>query len=624
MEYLHGTYSFPLVALSVLIAVVSSYAALTLNERVRFFQGRSRAVWMLLGSLTMGIGVWSTHIVGMLAFRLPFPVYYDPAYMGLALLLSVGASGGAIAVMADKSVSGVRLVLGGGLTGLAIACTHYIGVSGMRLPVQLSYNPYLVLLSVVIACGVSFGALYISVRQRSAGRHLSRKHKLMGALGLGAAIAGLHYTAMLGSHFSVAGELGNFELIRGRDEMRLVRWIGAAGLISMLLIAFSQFLDRRFALSVAEKNKQRYDLIFEHNPDMVCLFDLKGRLLRTNPAAERIMGYDAASFEGRSFAQFVSRRESYKIRSCFAKVLQGTPQTIEFSIRHRAGHDVILSTTIVPMIEAGKIIDIYTISKDITEQKKTERQLIQAKLEAERAARMKSEFLAIMSHEIRTPLNGVIGMSELLQETPLSEEQREYVGIIVKSGRSLMNVINEVLDFSKLEHDKVNLHQDPFYLQRMMEDTLQLFHPNIRQRRLEIRWQLDPDLPELLVGDEGRIRQILINLVGNAVKFTEEGEIAIRIRQKQREGERLQLEFTVKDTGVGIPQSYMPHLFQPFHQNDSSARKHGGTGLGLAICKRLVELMDGTIRVESKEGQGTKFTFTIYVKTAGDRLAVSV
>ncbi|WP_159888516.1 MHYT domain-containing protein [Paenibacillus puerhi] len=624
MEHLHGTYSFPLVVMSVLIAVGSSYAALTLKERVFSYQGPARTTWMLLGALVMGIGIWSAHLIGMLAFRLPFPVFYAPLYTGLSFVLSIVASGAAMAVTADRSPSGAKLLIGAALTGIAIAGTHYIGMGGMRMPAQLSYNPYLVSLSVVIACGVSFGALYVSVRYRRSGRHLTHRQRLSAALLLGVAIAGLHYTAMLAARFSLTEELDGLALIPGRDEMRLVRWIGAAGLLSMLLIAFSQFLDRKFALRVAERNKHRYDSIFEHNPDMVCLFDLNGRLLRTNPAAQRITGYDFTSYAGRSFTQFVNRREGYKIRSCFAKVLQGSPQTVEFSIRHRSGHEIMLSTTIVPMIEDGKIVDIYTISKDITEQKKTEKQLLQAKLEAERAARMKSEFLAIMSHEIRTPLNGVIGMSELLQETQLTEEQQEYVSIMVKSGRSLMNVINEVLDFSKLEHDKVNLHQDPFCLQRTMEDTLLLFRPEIRQRSLQIRWRLDPALPELLVGDEGRIRQILINLIGNAVKFTEEGEVDVSIRQKHREGDRLQLEVTVKDTGAGIPESYIPHLFQPFHQHDSSARKHGGTGLGLAICKRLVELMDGNIRVESRPGEGTKFTFTICVRASEDRVAVSV
>ncbi|MEK8132867.1 MHYT domain-containing protein [Paenibacillus filicis] len=624
MEHLHETYSLPLVALSLLVAFVASYASLALAERVWSFQGRGRASWIVLGAVTLGMGIWSTHLIGMLAFQLPVSVHYDPLYMALSLLFAVGASGAAMTVTAGKAPSGAKFLGGGALIGSAIAGMHYVGMAGMRTAAQLSYTPYLVVLSVAIACGLSFAVLYASARYRRSGRQATPSKRLAGALALGAAIAGMHYTGMLAAHFSFAGELNQTELIPGRDEMRLASWIGAAALLSMLLIALTQYLDRRLALRMAEWNKQRYDSIFEHNPDMVCLFDPNGRLLRTNPAAERITGYDSGSYAGRSFSQFVNRRESYKIRSCFAKVLQGSPQTVEFSIRHRAGHEIILSTTIVPMIADGKIVDIYTISKDITEQKKAEKQLVQAKLEAERAARMKSEFLAIMSHEIRTPLNGVIGMSELLLETPLTEEQREYVAIMVKSGRGLTQVINEVLDFSKLEHDKVSLHQDPFSLQRTMEDTLQLFRPEIRQRSLEIHWLLDPAVPELLLGDEGRIRQILINLISNAVKFTEEGTVDIRIRQKHREGERLQLECTVRDTGTGIPDSYIPHLFQPFHQHDSSARKHGGTGLGLAICKRLVELMEGQIQVESVQGKGTKFTFTIVVRTSGDRLAVSV
>lgn len=274
------------------------------------------------------------------------------------------------------------------------------------------------------------------------------------------------------------------------------------------------------------------------------------------------------------------------------------------------------------MIADGKIADIYTISKDITEQKRTEKQLLQAKLEAERVARIKSEFLAVMSHEIRNPLNGVIGMSELLQETALSAEQREYVKIIAKSGMGLLTVIQNILDFTKMESGKMTLNQDPFSLQVTLEETLQLFLRQCQQQELDVRWQLDQALPALVVGDEGRLKQVLLNLIGNAVKFTEKGGIDIHIRQKKREGDRLQLEFTVRDTGIGIAETNLPHLFQPFYQTENTARKHGGTGLGLAISRRLIELMGGTIAVESKIGEGTKVIFTIQARVYEDRTAV--
>ncbi|MUG70769.1 MULTISPECIES: MHYT domain-containing protein [Paenibacillus] len=622
MEYLHGTYSLPLVLLSVSIAFFSSYCALYVNERLLTMKGRSRAVGMGLGAVAAGLGIWSMHFVGMLAYRLPVEVHYDTTYLILSMLLPVAGVWAALWVMTRSAVSGLQSLAGGLFTGLAIAGMHYTGMAALRLPAVLSYEPYLVVLSFLLAFALSFNAIRLSLLHRRKRSPSSPWRKAGAAVVFGTAIVGVHNLGMLAAQFKAQGQVDVVHRAVRIDEMLLASWLGAAALLIVAIVAVSQHMDGRFALRVAHLNKQRYDSIFEHNPDMVCMFDLNGRLLRTNPAAERVTGYESGAYLGRPFTQFLSRRDSLKIRSCFARALQGTPQTVECTIRHRSGQEIILSTTIVPMIADGKIADIYTISKDITEQKRTEKQLLQAKLEAERVARIKSEFLAFMSHEIRNPLNGVIGMSELLQETALSAEQREYVKIIAKSGMGLLTVIQNILDFTKMESGKMTLNQAPFSLQVTLEETLQLFLRQCQQQELDVRWQLDQALPALVVGDEGRLKQVLLNLIGNAVKFTEKGGIDIHIRQKKREGDRLQLEFTVRDTGIGIAETNLPHLFQPFYQTENTARKHGGTGLGLAISRRLVELMGGTIAVESKIGEGTKVIFTIQARVYEDRTAV--
>ncbi|MGG2196639.1 MHYT domain-containing protein [Paenibacillus validus] len=622
MEYLHGTYSLPLVLLSVSIAFFSSYCALYVNERLLTMKGRSRAVGMGLGAVAAGLGIWSMHFVGMLAYRLPVEVHYDTTYLILSMLLPVAGVWAALWVMTRSAVSGLQSLAGGLFTGLAIAGMHYTGMAALRLPAVLSYEPYLVALSFLLAFALSFAAIRLSLLHRRKRSPSSPWRKAGAAVVFGTAIVGVHNLGMLAAQFKAQGQVDVVHRAVRIDEMLLASWLGAAALLIVAIVAVSQHMDGRFALRVAHLNKQRYDSIFEHNPDMVCMFDLNGRLLRTNPAAERVTGYESGAYLGRPFTQFLSRRDSLKIRSCFARALQGTPQTVECTIRHRSGQEIILSTTIVPMIADGKIADIYTISKDITEQKRTEKQLLQAKLEAERVARIKSEFLAVMSHEIRNPLNGVIGMSELLQETALSAEQREYVKIIAKSGMGLLTVIQNILDFTKMESGKMTLNQDPFSLQVTLEETLQLFLRQCQQQELDVRWQLDQALPALVVGDEGRLKQVLLNLIGNAVKFTEKGGIDIHIRQKKREGDRLQLEFTVRDTGIGIAETNLPHLFQPFYQTENTARKHGGTGLGLAISRRLIELMGGTIAVESKIGEGTKVIFTIQARVYEDRTAV--
>lgn len=297
--------------------------------------------------------------------------------------------------------------------------------------------------------------------------------------------------------------------------------------------------------------------------------------------------------------------------------------TVDSLITTRQGEERwIADASIELRDDQGNSIGSIGLLQDITERKNTEEELRRAKDAAETAARSKAEFLANMSHEIRTPLNAVIGMTSLLLDTPLIAEQRDFTETIRGSGNTLLTLINDVLDFSKIEVGKLDLEMAPFDLIASIEDILDLFAPHTFHKGLELTYTIAPNTPTMIVGDPGRLRQILTNLVGNAVKFTEKGEVTVSVQGKPI-GDHCLLQFSVRDTGIGIREEDRGHLFQSFSQVDASTtRRYGGTGLGLAISRHLSELMGGEMWMESEVGKGATFHFTIQVGLAPAQAAL--
>jgi signal transduction histidine kinase len=248
-----------------------------------------------------------------------------------------------------------------------------------------------------------------------------------------------------------------------------------------------------------------------------------------------------------------------------------------------------------------------------------ETKLSLANRELAEAAAAKGRFLATMSHEIRTPLNAVIGLAGLLADTQLNDEQREFANIIRVSGSHLLTIINDILDFSKIEAGSLTLEAIPYSVENLLEETLDMVATPAREKSLELAYELWPDVPSTVLGDPGRVRQILLNFLSNSVKFTERGEILASVSARQNSGQQRELVFAVRDTGIGLSPEQCSRLFQPFAQADhSTSRKYGGTGLGLVICKDLVEAMGGSLRVESHPGQGSRFWFSLPLERVDD------
>ncbi len=353
--------------------------------------------------------------------------------------------------------------------------------------------------------------------------------------------------------------------------------------------------------------------------------DKDGVIQLFNPYAEQLLGFHSDDMVGWSTpaeihdpeevaarAEQLSQELGIPVEAGFeafiAKARLGQPDTNEWTYICKDGSRVPVSLTVTAIHDdAGQLTGYLGIAQDISERKRAEEALRQAKEAAEAASRAKSDFLAVMSHEIRTPMNGVLGMAQLLQQTPLTGQQRQYAQAIRQSGEALLSVINDILDFSKIEAGKLELEPIPFDLEKELHDVLQLLAPAAHEKHLELLFNYPIDCPRQLIGDSTRVRQIALNLVGNALKFTECGHVLVSVTGRSEHG-HAKLRFSVRDTGQGIPADKQERLFKPFSQADSSTtRTHGGTGLGLAICKRLVEMMNGQIGVESRLGEGSEF-----------------
>lgn len=436
----------------------------------------------------------------------------------------------------------------------------------------------------------------------------------------------------------VLGAFANYRDAVGEPTDENLRILGWAA--KMAAIAIEKRQDEEALAESEEKFRQ----IAENTEEVFWLRSAdNARILYISPAYERIWGRTCQSLYDHpdSFVDTVHAADRSKLYAEFNKYKEGGTFDLEYRIVRPDGHTRWIHARSFPVRDAtGAVVRHTGIASDITERKRAEEALRQSNValelafeqskllavEAQAANKVKSEFLANMSHEIRTPMNGVIGLTSLLLDTELSDKQRHFVGLLKSSGEALLELINNILDFSKIEANQIKLEYKDMDLAGVLSEVVGLMIASAHEKKIELKVDVLPDTPTVIRGDRVRLRQILINLVGNAIKFTEQGQVVIRVEEDRAEwrraaarklnektaAEKAYLRFTVKDTGIGIPADKHDCLFQQFSQVDGSVtRKYGGTGLGLAICKQLVELMGGQIGVESQKGQGAEFWFVL-------------
>jgi PAS domain S-box-containing protein len=688
----------------------------------------------------MGLGIWSMHYIGMLAFHLPIPVQYDWPTVLASLLAAILASAIALFVVSRPRMGIANAAIGSLFMGAGIAGMHYIGMEAMRLAGMCHYSMPIVAVSVLLAVVISFVGLWLLFHVREESKSLAWR-KMASAVAMGAAIPIMHYTGMAASTFTPSSDIPDLSNAVSVSTLGMMA-IAIVTLMVLGLAVLGSILDRRYSAQTRELEAadKRYRLLFERSlagvlrtsldgrildcneacarifgfasreelmatpiseryahpddrksflaqlqaeqsvtnyehclrrkdgstvwvlgsntlvtdkngmpnviegtliditerkrveealgaseakfrgilecaPDAIAISDMQGRVLLVNAETERLFGYRRDEMIGQSIEMLVperfrenhaGHREAYAQNP--SRRLMGVGPDLWGLRKDRTEFPIEIS---LGTIAASEGTLISSAIRDITARKRSEEELKKAKETAETASRAKSEFLANMSHEIRTPMNGIIGMTELALDTNLTDEQREYLSMVKLSANSLLTVINDILDFSKIEAGKMELDSSEFSVREILEESIRSLSVAAAEKHLELVSDIHSDIPDLVAGDPIRLRQVAVNLLGNAIKFTDRGEVVLQAEVQLIENNNVEVHFIVRDTGIGISQDKQALIFEAFAQADgSSSRKYGGTGLGLTISSQLVAMMGGRIWLESELGQGSTFHFT--------------
>ena len=642
---LAGLHDVTLVAVSISVAILAAFAAWAVVDRIVMSRSQaSRRIWLWTGAGAMGTGIWAMHFIGMLAFALPVASSYRFWPTLLSAIPAVLGSAAALHVMSRESIGWKRLQVGALALALAIGTMHYLGMEALTVSATMHYRPGMFLLSIVVAYVLSLVALYVRFVARRQG--LTVKYRIVGATIMGLAVACMHYTAMSAAIFA---HMGDHDSVHGVPPVLVGVLIGMFVLFILSVTLIGTLVDRKLSTASESllENAIRHSTVLNTMANSLLTFDPQGRIESVNAAAQRLFGYSERELLTKNVEDLVPRALAH-VQSRRAVHATNGPSTFETEGHTQLGQVVPVEVVISPMMIGEQ--QLYSaLVADITERREAEvaleeqfREVEQARrtaadqaeelrhqaeeLEvardrAEAAARAKAEFLAAMSHEIRTPMNGVLGMAHILLDTTLTPDQREFVRTIHTSGQALLTIINDILDFSKIEAGKLDIEPIPFDTHGVAADVIDLLLPAAEAKGIEFAMRIAPELPRWAVGDPGRIRQIMLNLVSNAIKFTQAGHVLIEMTGQEETGTAA-IRVAVSDTGIGISEASRARLFSEFSQADASTtRKYGGTGLGLAISKRLVELMHGVIGVDSIQGKGSTFWFELRLPLAPNHSA---
>ncbi|TPV60905.1 PAS domain S-box protein [Aestuariibacter sp. GS-14] len=744
---LTGEYEPFLVLVSISIAVFASFMGFQVATQASSAgTPMAKRLLLMVGAIAQGVGIWSMHFVGMLAFELCTSVSYDWHITLISMFPGIGAAWVALRFLTTNTIAPLQIALGGVLVGAGIGAMHYIGMAAMEMAPLLKYDSAIFALSIVVAVLLAMLSLWVRnglhkiIRTRLSNTNVN----ILAGIVMGFAISGMHYTGMAAARFVSPPGL---KLVPQDSEVSVfmaavITFI--ATMVIALVLGISLLAKYKDITKIANANEKRLTGLMDSAVEGVLTVNSKGIVISANPSVTRILGWKREQLIGEDVTKIVpeNRRHLYS-KNFFSHVqepknekligssrdvlaldvnLRPIPVRVSLShteidnepffilflsdirerlamekavkdneekfrslianipgIAYRCLNDttwpmVFISNAVekitgysakdfllpepkisfsdlfhpddIPLIEAAiadqqeytmeyRIIarDGYTrwlrehgrfirndnneivwldgFIMDITDRRKMENELVVAKDVAEQAAASRAAFLANMSHEIRTPMNAVIGFSDILLDTPLNTEQHKHVSTINRSARSLLHLLNDILDSAKLDKGKLELEYNDFILSDEIDTVISTFWLEAKRKGLDLQVDLSGDLASAYNGAPERVRQVLNNLVGNAVKFTERGSVSLVVKPAETGGVR----FVISDTGIGMSAAQVTKVFDAFAQADASmSRKFGGTGLGTTISKQLVELMGGTIEVTSEIDTGTQFVFTLPLK----------